>query len=310
MAATAAAGVAACGGNGDDASDRLPSATTTSIGRAAPPRQVPYRPRPGEGYPNGKRTAAAAAIRAVTYPRGSTAAEVARAIGPSGVGPRALAAAIAPAVDSESASTGEIVYPQLSGVTPTSLGAMVIVRQRLESEAGETRSHDRVIDVRLRLKGRRWVLDRIGDVGGREVERPDSLPPAAGRVLDDPGIELSDSARWDIYRRGVDERLLDALANAGRDHEFSVGILDSGHPPNVWATPRRSAHSVGYAADIYKVDGRLVIDQRAVGTPAHRLAASLAPAATQLGSPWVFGAGTFTDEVHQDHLHVQQSPLP
>ena len=251
-----------------------------------------------------------AALRAVTYPVGSSAAEVARAIGPSRVGLRAIAAAVAPAVDSESASYGEIVYPQLSGVTPTTLGAMVIVRQTLETEDGDTRSYDRVVDVRLELVGRRWMLERIGDVGGREVDRPETLSPAAERLLDDPGVELSDSARWDIYRGGVDEGLLQALGDAGRRFDFAVGILDSGHPPYVWATTRPSAHSVGYAADIHEVDGRLVIDQQEVGSPAYRLAQFFAPTAAQLGSPWALGAATFSDAVHQDHLHLQRSPAP
>ena len=301
--------LAACGG-GDASGGRggAAGARAASDGKPAEPR--PYRPRPGEGYPKGKRIAAAAALRATTDPRGSSAAEVARSIGRSSVGERALAAAIAPAVDSNSASTAEIVYPQLSGVTPSSLGVMVIVRQTLESDDGDPRSVERVLDVRLRLAGRHWTLDRIGDVGGREVARPDALSPAAERVLEDAGIDLSDSARWDIYRGGVDEALLRALADAGRTHDFAVGILASGHPANVWATPRRSAHSVGYAADIYEVDGRLVIDQRVVGSPAYRLAAALAAGATQLGSPWLFGPGTFTDDVHQDHIHLQRSEAP
>ena len=307
VAATLVLGAAGCGGGADE--DRA-GPQRRAADETTKPKPPPYRPRPAEAYPNGKRIAAAAALRTVTYPRGSSPADVARGIGRSRVGRRALAAAVAPAVDSESASTAEIVYPQLSGVTPTSLGAMVIVRQTLEAEDGETRSHERVIDVRLALAGGRWVLDRIGDVGGGEAERPESLSTAAERLLADDGIDLSDSARWDIYRGGVDDGLLRALADAGRRFDFAVGILDSGHPPNVWATPRRSAHSVGYAADIHEVDGRLVIDQREAGSPAHKLAAALAPTAAQLGSPWVFGVGTFTDDVHQDHLHLQRSPTP
>ena len=298
-----------CGGD-ENGTSGAPVATGNSSKPATVAAPAPYRPRPAEDYPNGKRIAAAAAARALTYDRGDSAADVARAVGRSAVGQRALASAIAPAVDPDSASTAEVVYPQLSGVTPTSLGAMVIVRQTLETEEGESRSFERVVDVRLRLAAGRWVLDRIGDVGGREAERPETVSPAAQRVLDDSGIKLSDSARWDIYRGGVDEGLLAALADAGRRHDFAVGILDSGHPPNVWETPRRSAHSVGYAADIYAVDGELVIDQREVGSPAYELASSFATNATQLGSPWVFGAGTFTDDVHQDHLHFQRSPTP
>ena len=304
------AALAAPGCGGDDGGTR---AVWNEEGSSenAPERPTPrYRPQPTESYPNGKRVAAAVAQRALTYPRGSTATDVARRLARPGIAPPALAAALAPAVDADSSSTAEVVYPQLSGVTPTTLGAMVVVRQALDREDGESESIERVVDVRLTLDGGRWELDELGGVGGTEVERPDALSPAAERVLDDPGIHLSESARWDIYREGVDDALLDALADAGREHDFSVGILDSGHPPNVWASPRRSAHSVGFAADIYKVDGRLVIDQREIGSPAYELAKALAVNATQLGSPWLFGPGTFTDAVHEDHLHVQRSPTP
>jgi hypothetical protein len=33
--------------------------------------------------------------------------------------------------------------------------------------------------------------------------------------------------------------------------------------------------------------------------------------AAQVGSPWILGAGgsqSFTDEVHEDHIHLQQTP--
>ena len=307
----AAAGLVAAGCGGDDA------AGTRDVGNEErPPQGVPERPPPryqpeaAESYPNGKRVAAAVAQRALTYPRGSAPTDVARGLVRPGIELPALEAALAPAVDADSESTAEVVYPQLSGVTPTTLGSMVIVRQTLVPDEGAPESIERVVDVRLRLDGGRWQLDALGGVGGTQVARPDALSPAAERILDDPGIKLSASAGWDIYRGAVDETLLAALADAGREYDFSVGVLASGHPPNVWATPRRSAHSVGFAADIYKVDGRLVIDQQEVGSPAYEFAKALANDATQLGSPWLFGPGTFTDAVHEDHLHFQRSPTP
>lgn len=303
-----AGGALGCGGD-DDLGPVLGGEDASQEPTRQKPRPRPYRPIAAEEYPNGKRIAATVAQRATTYERGTTPATVAARLGPAGVDRRALAAAIAPLVEPDARSTGEIVYPQLAGVTPTSFGAMVAVRQTIERE-GSRESVVRVLDVRLRLADGRWVLERIGGVGGDEVPRPEDLPPAARRLLADPGVELSDSARWDIYRGGVDEGLLSALADAGREHDFAVGVLDSGHPEEVWATARRSAHSVGYAADIYEVDGRLVIDQREPGSAAHRLAGLLAEGAVQIGSPWVFGAGSFTDAVHQDHLHVQRSPTP
>ena len=89
-------------------------------------------------------------------------------------------------------------------------------------------------------------------------------------------------------------------------------VIQSGHPVNVWATTRRSAHADGRAADIYAVDDELVSAQREVGSPAYELTGRLiAAGAAQVGSPWDFavGVGSFTDPVHQDHIHLQQSGL-
>ena len=141
------------------------------------------------------------------------------------------------------------------------------------------------------------------------MPRPRRLPRAAARVVEHPRLKLTDSARWDLYRGGVDEGLLRALADAADRRRISVSALRSGHPRTVWATSRTSAHALGYAADIYAVDGALVLRQRETGSPAHRLATELVAAgADQVGSPWMLPPGgrrAFSDRVHQDHIHLQ-----
>ena len=260
----------------------------------------------------GKRLAARIAQRALTYAPGTSARELARSLPAGSASESLLAGVLDPAVESNMRSVGEVVYPQLSGLTADSLGAMVLTKQLLQDANGERRSVVRVVDVRLRLRGDSWAFESIGSVGGSPVRRPATLSAAAERVLSSPTITLSDSARWDILRGGIDTSLLNALAAAAKRRELSVGILRSGHPTNVWATSRPSAHSQGFAADIYAVDGELVIRQRRAGSPAHEVASALAAGgAYQLGSPWVFGSGgvtSFTDDVHTDHLHIQQSP--
>lgn len=287
-------------------------APTETTVRSTPPPVAPYEPGGDEEYPNGKRLAGRIAQRALTYSRGATARRVAAALPASATGTAALARVLRPAVDPDAWSMAEVVYPQLSGVTTTSLGAMVVVRQTIESSDGRRRTLTRVVDVRLRRSGGPWSLDTIGSVGGTPVGRPSQLSTAARRVLGSSAIELSGSARWDIQRGLVDETLLQVLADAAQRRRFAVAVFRGGHPENVWATERQSAHSAGLAADIYAVDGRPVIAQREPGTPAYELAAELsAGGAYQLGSPWVFGAGgaqSFADAVHQDHIHVQQSP--
>lgn len=311
--------VSGCGGDSDGAQRKAVTSAKTPASPAAPARvEWPvadrYEPSAAEGYPNGKRLAARAAATALTYPRGATARAIARRLGASGGQQRQLAAAIEPAVVPGMESTTRVVYPQLAGVTPTSLGAMVVVRQHLRGPEGEARTLTRVVDVRLRRRGGPWRLEEIGSVGGQPVRRPADLSAAARRVLDNPRITLSDSARWDIHRGAIDDRLLEALDDAAAGQSISVSVLRSGHPREVWETSRLSAHSRGYAADVYAVGGRLVIRQRQPGSPAHALTASLiAGGAAQVGSPWVLppgGSRSFSDDVHQDHVHVQWSPLP
>jgi hypothetical protein len=312
--------LASCGDRSP--ADRQTSADVTPVPSSAPARSAPapwprvarFEPDPAEPYANGKRLAGRIALRALTYPHGASATAVARRITSSSAARRRLARVLEPAVDPKMRSRGEVVYPQLSGVTSTSLGAMVVVRQRLEDAGGERRTITRVLDVRLRRSGGPWSLDRIASVGGRPIARPAGLSAEAKAVLDSPRITLSDSARWDIRAGDVDNALLGALSRLSKRHRFSVGILRSGHPTRVWDTVRVSAHSRGLAADIYAVDGQLVLRQRDVGSPAHSLASSLvARGAEQVGSPWQLAAGSrgsFTDAVHQDHVHVQWSPLP
>jgi hypothetical protein len=306
--------VAACspggGDDGADGGDRSPgggggeSRDTT----AEPPA---YQPPAGDVYPNAKRLAGRIAQRVTTYDRGAHAREVARSLPQSGGRVASLAEVIEPVVHRSERSTGEVVYGQLSGITPSTAGVMVAVRQTLEDDEGETRTESRVFDVRLRRAGGPWELDTIGSVGGRPIERTGDLPSAAERVLDNPRIELFDSARWDILSGDIDPALLEALEDAARRYRLSVLVLRAGHPPNVWATNRPSAHTQGFAADIYAIDGELVVRQRSNGSAAYRLAQSLlAAGARQLGSPWVLGTGppqSFTDDVHQDHLHLQQT---
>lgn len=273
-----------------------------------PPVVAPYEPSAAETVPNGKRFAAAVAQAALTYPRGSTPRQQAKSL--QRFGASVPSSVIKPAFDPAARSWARVVYPQFSGYTGDTMGAMVVTEQTVEGEDRSRRKETRVVDVRLRLEGEEWVLEELASVGGSPPSEP-KLSKLARRVLDHPRIELPDSARWDIERGDVDDALLAALAEAADRDRLAVAVLITGHPYNVWATERPSAHSAGLAADIFAVDGRQVIRQRQEGTLAYDLAASfLAGGAVQVGSPWVLppgGARSFSDDVHQDHLHLQQA---
>lgn len=278
------------------------------------PRFALYEPPAEELYVNGKRLAGRIAQQLATFPPGASIRELTRGVPAAGERRAELDRTVAPLLDSTRRSAGEILNVQLSGVTSTTFGAMVVVRQHLENAAGIRELVVRVMDVRLRRTNGPWSLGSIASVGGTSLPRPANVSPAAARVLDHPNIQLPDTARWDIYRGGIDDKLLLALADAADRWPIAVTVLRTGHPRNVWATNRASAHASGYAADVYAVDGRLVVRQQQSGSGAERLvAAFVAGGAWQVGSPWVIGPAkkrSFTDRVHQDHVHLQQSPTP
>ena len=300
-------------GCGDAAtSEREPEGEVSAVSDTRPKVSI-WKAPSSEDYPLGKEVAAKAAAEALTYARGDDPERAASRLGLSDAAEARLARVLDPAVEPDTRSAARVEYVQLSGLTPTSLGAMVVVEQRLEDAAGGRSSVTRVLDVRLVRTTGPWRLDEIASVGGSELPRPDSLSAQAAEVLDSKRISLPDSARWDIYRGEVDPALLETVANAAEEHDLAVTTFSSGHPPNVWATDTRSAHADGFAVDIWAVDGTPVIAQREVGSGAYELASDfVAGGAVQLGSPWILGPGgsvSFADEVHADHLHLQQSPL-
>lgn len=285
---------------------REPRPAATTVPAVLEPRGV-WEPSEGEPLPNAKRLASRFAQAVTTYPVGSERSTIAAEIRKQFPGiTDGLGEPLDALVDGRQASAGEVVYPQLSGQTETSAGVMVLVRQTTLAPGGERRSVTRVLDVRLdREIDGRWRVRGLRGIGGREVPRPDGLSAAARRAVDHPRLEFSDSARWDIYRGEVDDALLRALSDAADVRRLSILVLRSGHPREVWATPRRSAHHAGRAADVYAVSGQLVVRQRRPGSSAYLAAEQLVQrGAAQIGSPWMFGGRTFTDLVHQDHLHV------
>lgn len=286
-------------------------APTTEPPPFATPQQTfaPYEPLPEEQYVNGKRLAGRVAQEIATFGPRASAAEIADVKGAGADLERIVVPLVAP----ERRSSGEVVYVQLSGVTATTLGTMVIVRQHLEDEDGARETVERVMDVRLnRAPDGPWRFERVAYVGGNAPVRPARLSAAAKRVLEHPNIELPDTARWDIYRGFVIDELLSMLADAADKRRLAVTVFRSGHPPKVWGKPHLSAHTLGRAVDIYAVDGVPVISQRSEGSSARQFVAEvLAAGARQVGSPWVLPPGgrrSFSDVVHQDHVHLDVQP--
>ncbi|HJU02949.1 MAG TPA: hypothetical protein VJ966_17275 [Actinomycetes bacterium] len=317
LSATGLAGAcqAKQGSNGGQAApssstSAIPGPVTSGTNGTAPAGAPPplFEPARGEVQVQAKRVAGRAVQQLTTYgPETSPGSVAADLLGP-GRNPGELVKAAGPLLVPGATSVGEVVYGQLGGLTASAAAVMVVLRQRLSNENGQSATTTRTLDVRLRRTGGRWVLDQLASVGGRPAARPPDLSQAARAVLDNPRIQLPDSARWDIHRGLVEERLLQLMQAVATHQPYAVTVLVSGHPRNVFGTNRRSNHNVGRAVDLYLVAGHPVVGQRGRGSAAYRLAGWLDRAGpTELGSPWRFaggGARSFTNTVHQDHIHI------
>ena len=219
----------------------------------------------------------------------------------------AVADQLGPLLVPDAVSRLEVVYPQLGGLTENAASVMALVRHRTLGPAGDVTT-TRTIDVRLDRAAEVWSVTAIPSTGGDPVVAPAPPSPAAAAVLDNPNLDLPDTARWDIEAGRVDDRVLNILADVARDQQLSVLVFASGHPETVFGSSRISNHTRGRAVDVWAVDGVPVVSQRAEDGPVFALAERLvASGVTELGAPWdVDGGGpaSFSDTVHQDHLHI------
>lgn len=312
----------ACTGPGAEEPPRADDSSVPSDPDVSTPTPTPsptfepaarYKPHPRDVYPNAKRLAGRVVQALTNYPLGSSPREIFRAAVVDQPQAAVPFGRVKPLIHADAASVGEIVYAQLGGlapmVNPTSASVMVVVEQSVEGETTSVVS--RTIDVRLILVSGQWTLATIDSIGGRPLPRPDTLSPLADAVLDNPRILMPDSARWDIYRGIVDERVLRAMDEAARRFPYAVAVVASGHPKNVFGTDLVSNHTVGRAVDLWKVGKRPVFAQITDRTgPAFRLseAAFFELGVEELGSPWDFdgaaSSDSFTNVVHLDHIHI------
>lgn len=132
----------------------------------------------------------------------------------------------------------------------------------------------------------------------------------AGAVLNSPNVSLCPACRQDLVDGVIDQRVIDFLAWAGRNHQIAVSVLKTGHNQFVAGTDRVSNHWEGRAADIASIDGEAVTPSCAVCRSFAEEVVPLGPGRPdEMGVPWadMVGAGgwnVFSDSDHQDHIHV------
>ena len=294
------------GTSADDPPPTTASAPTSTTATTLAPAQ-PYGLLPDEPAPDVKELAVRALEALGNYDVGGGTPDAARArLAGIAVDP-AVADQAGPLLVPDAASRLTVVYPQLGGLTDAAASIMAVVRHRTLGPAGDVTT-TRTMDVRLDRAAGVWSVTAIPSTGGDPVAAPGPPSPTAAAVLDNPNLDLPDTARWDIEAGRVDDQVLNILADVARDQELSVLVFATGHPETVFGSTRISNHTRGRAVDVWAVDGVPVVSQRAEDGPVFALAERLvASGVTELGAPWdVDGGGrsSFSDIVHQDHLHI------
>lgn len=286
------------------------TASSAEKARPALPEVTPFTVAADEPARPVKRAAVAYLETLLNYPLGGGSLPSGRErLAARGLPTQSIATA-KPLLHADAAGALQVVYPQLGGLTQTSSSMMTVVR--LAVLRGDTlTTSTRTLDVRLTKRDGVWQVTRIASSGGRAA-KAQAVGTLAKQVLTSRTIVLPDTARWDVQAGRVDDRVLRMLLRLSRDHKLSVCVLSNGHPTNVYGSASVSNHTRGRAVDIWAIDGKRVATYARQPGNARNPARILMEAALRYGSdevggPWSFAnryGGTFTNTVHEDHLHI------
>jgi hypothetical protein len=295
-------------GTSADSSEATSGTSTTATTATTLAPTQPYALLPGEPAPDVKELTVRVLEALGTYEVGGGTPLAARErLAGIAVDP-AVADQAGPLLVPDAVSRLDVIYPQLGGLTDDAASVMTVVRHRTAGRGGEATT-TRTIDVRLEQSGGVWTVTGIASTGGDPVPAPTAPSTAAVAALDNPRLDLPDTARWDIEAGRVSDVVLNVLEDLTQDHELSVTVFATGHPETVFGSSSISNHTRGRGVDVWAVDGVAVVSQRAVDGPVYALVQRLLNnGVTEIGAPWdLDGAGTgasFTNTVHQDHLHI------
>ncbi|NNG66443.1 lytic transglycosylase domain-containing protein [Caldanaerobacter subterraneus] len=136
-----------------------------------------------------------------------------------------------------------------------------------------------------------------------------NVEEAKNNILTSGKVSFDPSALDDIKNNRADGKVILLIDAISKQYPIYISSIKSNHSKYVAGTSRISLHYLGKAFDIAAVDGIPVISQRYIGSPAFKISKMLVTSAGQLGiaevgSPWDFGGVSFTDEGHQNHIHV------
>ncbi|MGK5548893.1 hypothetical protein ACSNOH_29805 [Streptomyces sp. URMC 127] len=275
---------------------------------AALPRPAPWRPDPSDVRPDVKLRAVQLIEALGTWRDGAGGVAKARErLAALGL-PPALAGQAGPLLSGADAAVTEVTDAQYGGVLAGSASVLVVCRQWTRTGGGQVVAGGTTVDVRLAAGTPRWSVSELHPAAPGPAA--DSLPEPARRVLDDDRIRLPAAAEADVRSGGVHTSVLRAMLRLAERYRIDVSVVRSGHPLNVFGTDRPSDHPPGRAFDVWRIDGRAVVDR---ATPRALVEAFMRDAAAagsyNVGGPLLpAGAGAgrqfFTDDTHHDHVHV------
>lgn len=304
IAFTTILGLAACSASAGESprtpSTASPTSQTTATVPLPLPLPPPWKASPAEPAPDIKKAAARMIQVLGTYAKGGGSLAATRRRLRSNDQEPAIANAATALLDADARGTVDIIYPELAGLAATEASVLVVARFTTKT------SSVRTIDVRLARGAAGWRSTAIASVGG---EQPTEVraSPAGQALLENPRVDLPDTARWDLEAARVDDRIANLLRRIAVDYYLRVTVFGTGHPLNVFGTDRLSNHAAGRAVDIWSIDGVPVADQRTSDTVASIIQLALDAGATEIGAPVDpdgRGGIVFTNTVHLDHLHL------
>lgn len=132
------------------------------------------------------------------------------------------------------------------------------------------------------------------------------------RILNNPNITLWPGVRHDIVSGVADPAVMDVIEFSAVRYPIAVSSIKTGHPyansPTLGMLGMPgypNSHYYGWAVDIADVNGAPVSPYNSSARDlARQLHNDRAFAVQELGSPWDFGAYSFTNADHKNHIHV------
>ncbi|MFI9363440.1 hypothetical protein ACIG5E_20640 [Kitasatospora sp. NPDC053057] len=315
-AAAVLLGAVGCSSGGKSVTSATSSAASPTVTPTATPTPTPtptplpnpplWQPGPGEIQPDVKRRAVELVAALGAWPPGGQGGEAARArVAALGLPPGLAdqAGRLAPAAAEASL---EVIDAQYGGILADSASVLVVCRQWTRQPDGSVAPGGITVDVRLSRAEPRW---NVTDLHPGDPGPPAASPsPAVAKVLAEPRIELPPEAAADLLSGNVHDTVPTAMLRLAGPYTLSVSVVRSGHPLDVFGTNRPSDHPLGRAFDVWRIDGRAVVDP---ATPRQLIESFMRDAAAagsyNVGGPVaIAGVGNqfFTDDTHHDHVHI------